>query len=84
MKIEIEIDQIQTRKELKDIAFELQVRNDWHEPDEEGVSVIVTEGEFDNAGTEGEINVVLVKDGKPYKAINLATLFAFATGYEGE
>jgi len=84
--------------QLRRLARELGVRDNWHEPDEQGVDVVVRGGNFDNAGFWGrnkdgsldtfgdgqqEIWVELFKDGKPVAEINLATLFAMATGYEG-
>lgn len=80
---------ITTRDELKKLADELGVRPDWHEPDEQNVTVTAKGHSFDNAGfwpeptASGlmERHVVIKKDGKPVAAVNLATLFAWATGY---
>ena len=88
---------IDTRKELTDLARELRVRDNWHEPDEQEVTARVHGDSFDNAGFWGhwkgeldtfgdgqqEMWVELFKDGQPVAEINLATLLAFATGYEG-
>ncbi len=66
----------------------LQVRDSWHEPDEQDVKAKVTGKTFDNAGfpdkidsVRPELNVVLYKGKEPVARINLATLFAYATGY---
>lgn len=82
---------IVTKKELIKLAKELEVRHDWHEPDEQGVTVVVRGKSFDNAcgGWTGEWDdekyVEIRQGGKVKAVINLATLFAFATGtYAGE
>lgn len=71
---------IQTQQQLKDLAKSLRVRNDWHKPDEQGVTAYVTpeDGEFDNAGAGRELLVVLLQDGVTIAEINLASLFAMA------
>lgn len=86
---------INTRTELTELAKELGVRPDWHEPDEQKVTAKVTAKVhgtmFDNAGfwpagqltsTNLEQHVIIKQDGKPVAAVNLATLFAWATGYQ--
>lgn len=83
---------INTRKELVDLAKELGVSHDWHEPDEQGITVEVHGNHFDNAGfwPAGDFNnnsekyVFIKKDGHPMAAVNLATLFAWAAGYEND
>ena len=45
---------INTREELKALAAELGVRPDWHEPDQSGVSALVSGHMLDNAGFWGE------------------------------
>lgn len=72
---------------------------DWHEPDEQEVNALVFGKSFDNAGFWGhhldhndseEIYVVLYhmtsmgKIWTPIAAVNLATLFAWATGYDSD
>lgn len=86
---------VRTRGELHRAAEILGVRPDWHEPDEQGVTVQVLGTRFDNAGFWGmefldehaadraELFVVLIKDGRPVAEVNLATLLAWATGLEG-
>lgn len=44
---------INSLKQLQDLAQELGVRNDWHEPDEQEVTVEVRGHSFDNAGAWG-------------------------------
>ena len=85
---------VQTRQELVDLARELGVRPDWYEPDEQGLEARVKGTYFDNAGFWGrayvprhrdmatELYVTLVHEGQPVAEVNLATLFAFACGYE--
>jgi hypothetical protein len=76
---------ITNRAQLQQLARDLGVRKDWHEPDEQGVDAAVG-GEFlDNAGgVADELTVVIYKDDKEVATVNLATLLAFATGtYEG-
>ena len=64
--------------QLKALAKELGVRDDWHEPDEQEVDAVVHGNTFDNAGFEYEKHVIIKKDGEPVARINLATLLAFA------
>lgn len=83
---------IVTKAQLVDLAAELGVRSDWHEPDEQEVSAVVRGERFDNAGFWGEIRltgksyeemyIVLRRDGEPVAAVNLATVLAWATGLE--
>jgi hypothetical protein len=85
---------ITERSELVALAKELGVRPDWHEPDEQELGAEVHGTSFDNAGfwpadeyrdldpSILEQYVILHQDGKPVAAVNLATLFAWATGYE--
>lgn len=91
------VKKIDTRRELIELARQLRVRPDWHEPDEQEVTAQVHGDNFDNAGFWGhhkgvlntfgeghqEMWVELFQDGEPVAEINLATLLAFATGYEG-
>lgn len=72
--------------QLEALRAELGLRFDWHEPDERGVTVEFSPGEFDNAMiTPGiEAGVYVLRDGERVAYINLALLFAFATGgYSG-
>jgi hypothetical protein len=63
----------------------------WHEPDEYDVSATVIGRKLDNAcgssgrGIDGEQieKVVVIKRGTVKVRINLASLLAWATGYEG-
>lgn len=83
---------IDTQADLKRLAKDLGVRDDWHEPDEEGVDAVVRGNSFDNAGfwPEGislergrkllEKHVVIKQNGKEVAVINLATLLAMASG----
>lgn len=84
---------ITERADLIALAQTPRVRPDWHEPGEQEVTAT-----FDNAGFWGEPGetykssfdgtefteqyVTLHKDGVPVAAVNLATLFAWATGLE--
>lgn len=86
---------INSRADLITLAKELGVRPDWHEPDEVDVTATMHGVSFDNAGFWGreyhsgfdgkeytEQYVVLHKDGEAVAAVNLAILFAWATGYD--
>lgn len=83
---------INTKAELLALADELGVRPDWHEPDEQEVTAIAHGVSFDNAGFWGEsrsqyksyeeMHVILCRQGEAVAAVNLATLFAWATGLE--
>ena len=82
------MNEIRTKKELIALAKTLGVRDDWHEPDEAGVTAKVTGGKFDNAGFDDE-KFVIIKQNAGYTndpdgievKINLATLLAIASGY---
>lgn len=73
---------IMTLKELMNVKKTLGVNDNWHEPDEQNVTVSIKGKTFDNASVDGEIIVTLYKDKKPVADMNLATLFAYATGYK--
>lgn len=86
---------ISTRAQLIELAKELKTRPDWHEPDEQELTAQVKGFNFDNAGfwpedeqhayTAPEIieqHVILYQEDRPVAAVNLATLFAWATGHE--
>lgn len=86
---------IHKRAELVELAKQLGTRPDWHEPDEQDLTAEVHGASFDNAGfwpagqriayTAPEIteqHVILFQDDVPVAAVNLATLFAWATGYD--
>jgi len=88
---------IKTQDELVELAERLGVRSDWHEPDEQAVTATAHGVSFDNAGFWGEpfrssydgkefteLYVTLSQDGEEVAAVNLATLFAWATGYRDE
>ena len=74
---------ITERREVASLARRLGMREDWHEPDEQGVTVEVRGSKFDNAGVGDEFTVILWQEGKPIAEINLATLLAFASGWKG-
>jgi hypothetical protein len=88
---------VDTKDQLRQMADELKVRPDWHEPDEQLVTAVVHGSDFDNAGFWGrdsrgelitfgrnhqELWVELFRDHQPVAEINLATLLAWATGFE--
>ena len=68
---------------LREFAEEHEIRPDWHEPDEQGITAEVVGDHLDNAfgnsGTSGELVVDLYVEGKLKCSINLATLLALAT-----
>jgi hypothetical protein len=79
---------INSKEDLRKVAANLNVRDDWHEPDEQGVSAETFGRCLDNAGFWGfrektrsdieEQYVVLFKDGFAVAEVNLATLFSIA------
>lgn len=80
---------IQTKADLTQLAHDLGVRPDWHEPDEQDVTATAHGVNFDNAGFWGtdstfsgdsEQYVTLYQKGEAVAEINLATLFAWASG----
>jgi hypothetical protein len=92
------VKRINTRAQLLSLAAHLGVRPDWHEPGERGVTAETHGTVFDNAGNWGaafheqrrgpgphpraEMYVILRQHGRAVAEVNLATLCAFATGYE--
>lgn len=77
------------KSQLVALAELLGMRKDWHEPDEQDVTVEVKGVSFDNAGfwpqsysSGEEFHVVIKQDGEEIATVNLATLFAWATGLE--
>ena len=79
---------IVSQHELMELATELGVRTDWHEPDERDLTARVEGVSFDNAGFwpagrySAEIveqHVILSQNGHDAAAINLATLLAWAS-----
>ena len=86
------IEMLHSTDELAALAQRLGLRPDWHEPDEQNVSVRMVGAGFDNAmGPEFlkgrteqelkdpmfELSVIIEHDGKPVAAVNLATLLAW-------
>lgn len=84
-----------TRSDFVALAKELGVRDDWHEPDEQGVEVQVRGMSFDNAGTwphvkDGHIvpreivekYLIIRQHGEDKATVNLTTLCAWASGLE--
>lgn len=86
------IKRIEHRQDLRDLAKEIGISPDWHEPDEVEIGAVVNGTSFDNAGfwpnpkarlengSDGieEIHVVLHKGIEPIAVVNLATLFSWA------
>ncbi len=90
-----DIKQIRDRAQLVALAELLGVRPDWHEPDEQDITATTHGVSFDNAGFWGkeyrssfdgreftEQYVILHRDKSPVACVNLATLFAWATGHD--
>jgi hypothetical protein len=83
---------ISTRRDLQALAHQLRVRPNWHEPDEQEVTAECVGNTFDNAGswperTSGgtcEMHVYVRQNGTDVAVVNLATLFSWACGYEGD
>ena len=51
------MEHIDNKSELQALAKQLGVRPDWHEPDEQGVDVVMKGTKFDNAGFWGETGI---------------------------
>lgn len=83
-----------TRSDLEDFRLAHGIREDWHAPDEQGITAYVVGDFLDNAfgGTvdhnHGELNVVICKEVeaadvhyvyRPVAVVNLATLLSWAT-----
>ena len=76
---------------LRDFAARHNLRDDWHEPDEQSVEASVTGHYLDNAmgddpesGEELVVTLSVSKEGKETEEvhINLATLLALASRWE--
>lgn len=86
-----------TRAKLKLFANLVGLRDDWHEPDVQGVSAVMVGRVFDNAhgddglarpaareGLDHEKCIELRVNGKAICRVNLATVLALAAGLEEE
>lgn len=75
---------IHSRNELLTVMRRLGIPANWHEPDQAGVSAIIHGDHLDNAGIYtadyAEFRMVILKDGQTVARVNLATLFAIASG----
>jgi hypothetical protein len=93
-EIDVHVDptpvRVRSREQLLELKTQLGVRDDWHEPSEQSLTVKVDGHDFDNAGhwwgsSTGkeyeELHVKLFQDGDLVAVVNLATLFAWATGH---
>jgi len=73
---------VKLKKKLQKFTKRFGLREDWHEPDERGVSARIIGHRLDNAFGEDslgdELIVVLLVDGKEQFRINLASLLALA------
>lgn len=71
---------INSPSDLDDFAHEYGLREDWHEPDEQDISVSFSGTSFDNAfGAGGNEKCVHLKhEGREVAVVNLANLFAWA------
>jgi hypothetical protein len=85
---------INSARELRALADEMEVRRDWHEPDEQLVTARVEGEHFDNAGVwppsevrvpgwTGELCVIITWAGRDVAAVNLASLLAMASYPDG-
>jgi hypothetical protein len=86
---------IMNRRDLVEVAEQLGVCPDWHEPGEQDVDVRIEGENFDNCGAwpeeslkggftrdwKGEFCIVLTKDGEDVAVVNLASLFAMAANH---
>lgn len=88
--------QINTPGDLRAFQREHGLRDDWHEPDEQGVEARVYGAVLGNDHPPGhgleldeelmpvseplEMQVVLIVDGEPKAVVSLATLLSFACG----
>jgi hypothetical protein len=90
-----ELKVIRDRADLVKLRDMLGVGSQWHEPDQVGVSALTGGKSFDNANASclpaespelmytdaEEMYVIVRQDGYPVACVNLAMLFAWATGY---
>lgn len=80
---------ISTKEELQQVAAKLEVRSDWHEPDEQGLTAEFHGKSFGNDGIWGhkvaitpdslEQYITLHKNNMPVAEVNLADLLSWAS-----
>jgi hypothetical protein len=83
---------IHSPEDMANLAHDLKVRPDWHEPDEQEVNARLIGTHLDNAmgsttrpigenNESGEFNVVITRNGIDVAVVNLASLLAWASEY---
>lgn len=89
-----DIKSIESPEDLANLAGDLGVRSDWHEPDEQEVGAWIRGRHLDNAmgstmrdigedNSSGEYNIVITKAGQPVAVVNLATLLGWGASIVG-
>lgn len=69
-----------TQEQFAEFRRTHDLRVDWHEPDEQGITVRIAGSKFDNAGFPGyELTVVFYKDFAIVAHVNLAMLCSWAS-----
>lgn len=79
-KVIKESKEIFSLNEMINLKKQLGVRDDWHEPDEQEVTVKISGNHLDNAGAGPEFMIHFLQDNKEVAQVNLANLCAFASG----
>ena len=84
IKVELDVKVIKTKDELIEFRLNNNLREDWHEPDNQSITATVVGRYFDNADVDGSYDyaLLLFKEGIPIAVVNLALLCAWATGYK--
>jgi len=68
------------KADLKKLVKALGVRPDWHEPDEQGVTIKFVNGSFDNAcHSDDEAHIIVYQDKVEKARINVASLLGWAS-----
>jgi hypothetical protein len=82
IKVEFDVDILNTKQKLKEFKTKYGLREDWHEPDEQNITASVVGHYFDNANIDGSTDYALLffYEGKPVAVVNLANLCAWSTG----
>jgi len=91
-KVPVNIRHITNQVDLELLAEELGVRSDWHEPDEQGLTLDFNGKSFGNDGVWGhkvaiapdslEQYITIRKNDQPIAELNMATLLSWASNHD--
>lgn len=67
--------------DLRAVRETCGVGDDWHEPDNQGVTAKIEGRKFDNAGIPSEMVLVIQQEGKEVARVNVASICSWACGH---